>query len=1188
MAIWSRLLGLGVGFSAVMTATGEMVWRGDRLSEWDMGNYRDAAANAAGISGVTEYQAGVTTPYLFSPELNVAAAECNLLEIRLKAASSGRGRLFFAVPGQALADERRIEFTTPGGDDQWHWLRIPLRHAQWTGIIGRLRLDLLFQAGIAVEIAEIRLLKLTGTDGEVLRNPDWQLRDGEDGVEGWRWEADGMRLTQEGNALAAAGTGGFRLIPDPVYPDYVPASGVWRISLEAASGRDMTLEARWRAFDALEREIGDGVLTWQLAGDGVPHPYRGDLEVPPETMKYQLTLAGYAEAAGKTLLSGFSLREIKDVIEWSGEWIQPAPKEQEPDAMFFRYAFVLPSAARRGTLTLTADNFVEAIYLNGERVPLGPNARMYNAADATDVTGFLRQGANVLAIAAANQDSAGGVLADLDVELDDGQMLSLGTSELWQALPEAPDGWQEPDFDSSGWPAAASHGPTGKTAWGHLNKQSRPFSAAAAHQAEGGAAEARFVFNRDHAGMLEYAGKNTGLLHHWTGGIGSLTEEKIGFCRDYGIHWYFGTLTANWGGDYSGVDNFCERLLALDAEAGMNLLIAVDQSHNPEQRAWAEAHPEIWAQDADGNTRFRIHGTDSTVPSWASTVWLDEQCRRVRGLVEHIQAAPYRDRVLGLAPVSGMGFEWMYWGAFDTGGGVYRMDYSPAFRAGFQRWALAKYGTLAELNRRYRTGYAEAGEIALPTVEERDTGDWFGFLDPERSARTIDFREYISTVTAEAILALARTVKETSAGKMLFGTFYGYVTYVLFPSWSETGHFALDRILDAPEVDYLTCLTSYDTRRPGLEGGFMHPEGSFLLHGKTSFVQADTRTHRVSPEAPDAVYSRCADVRESAAVIKREFVNSLIAGCGYEFGYFGNGWIAEDRRLMQIIGRAREIELENTDVNRLDFETSIAVIMDDAASWFTAQKASQHHRLVTLQLPAFAHTGCGVDTFLLSDLERLPNYKCYVFLNTMVMTPEQETHIRETLERDGKVLVFVYAPGITGPDGIRPERVAALTGIAMEVREEEAPAQVTIAAGSRERFGKQYGSREPLGPVFVPQEGEVIGHNGATGLPALVRKQFAGHTVYYSAVPELSWEVLRAAAADAGINIANPNGADATYASDRLLGIHTAAGGHRVLQAPPSYRTKAVELFSGREYPLKDGGFEVELEPMSTVLFRFE
>jgi hypothetical protein len=144
-------------------------------------------------------------------------------------------------------------------------------------------------------------------------------------------------------------------------------------------------------------------------------------------------------------------------------------------ARFFRRAFEVPAGrtVRKARLMAGADNGFSA-WINGR--PAGSGTAWLDP-KVVDVTASARPGRNALAIRAENAPgpeghNPAGLIAGLDMELDDGTVLRVGTDSAWRSSRDQPDGWREPGFDDSAWPAAAELGANGIAPWGKF--ESRP------------------------------------------------------------------------------------------------------------------------------------------------------------------------------------------------------------------------------------------------------------------------------------------------------------------------------------------------------------------------------------------------------------------------------------------------------------------------------------------------------------------------------------------------------------------------------------------------------------------------------------------------------------------------------------------------------------------------------------------
>jgi alpha-L-rhamnosidase len=171
----------------------------------------------------------------------------------------------------------------------------------------------------------------------------------------------------------------------------------------------------------------------------------------------------------------------------------------------FRTTFTLAGQPAGGTIHLFADTRYRLV-INGEVVCHGP-ARFFPARpeyDTVDISPFLRAGKNVIAVTVNSYGcvsfhshvSVGGLIAWGEACDEGGGVAAFATDESWRAMASPghrsdmpsmsfalnpaeyldaralPDGWDEPSFDASSWPAAVPHADPGH--WGPLHERSIP------------------------------------------------------------------------------------------------------------------------------------------------------------------------------------------------------------------------------------------------------------------------------------------------------------------------------------------------------------------------------------------------------------------------------------------------------------------------------------------------------------------------------------------------------------------------------------------------------------------------------------------------------------------------------------------------------------------------------------------
>ena len=647
--------------------------------------------------------------------------------------------------------------------------------------------------------------------------------------------------------------------------------------------------------------------------------------------------------------------------------------------------------------------------------------------------------------------------------------------------------------------------------------------------------------------------------------------------------------------DFSGTDKMIRNYLMANPNGYIIPQLVLDSWLVKSYEKWNKQHPGEMVADPSGKTLIPIQAFRKQVASWGSDAWRAEAKNMFRQWIRHIKRQPYASRVIAFMPVAGLGLEWAYYGTHNK---TY-LDYSEAFRRKFAEFLKTRYKSVGNMNLVWRTNFRSFSQVTLPTPKERNAeAGTFTFIDPSLRQRLIDFREFFSVVTASLIDELGEVAKKATDGRSLYGTYYGYITYSAMKEWNENGHFALYKLMQSPNIDFLVSIARYDTRWIGMAGGFMMPMASMLLNKKLAVVQSDLRTHRSS----ERMFGFTKDLKDSAAVLKREMIMNLINGTSFEFGYFGKGWITMDWRFMQLIKRYVELEKQLAPVKNLfgDSKERLAIIFDENSVNSSIQNSPLYKSGISELLNAAAHSGVGFDCYMLKDLEKIVDkHKVFIFSGTYRLTAKMLKLIRTRLEKNKKVLVYLHAPGILNSKRYDPRRVSKITGIKMLVKNHKvypdtrlfsSKHQISSRIVSGEISGRwSEARREAIGPLFVPQEGKVIGEIIESKTPGVVVKEFRDHTTVYAFSTFMAPSLLQGIAVKAGIPITNSVITDSTRVAGRLVGIHTVKGGEREIVFPVGQDYKQmVDLFSGEKYPLKKNRAKIFLKDFATYLFMAE
>jgi hypothetical protein len=134
---------------------------------------------------------------------------------------------------------------------------------------------------------------------------------------------------------------------------------------------------------------------------------------------------------------------------------------------FFRGQMAVPGSVARAVVRVCADN-AAVLYVNGKEA--GSTGRWEEPLEF-DVTSLVREGSNVLAVRATNATDApspAGLLVEWRVEPRDGKPLTGSADSAWKWAADGSKGWQEADFDDSGWKPAVVAGRHGDAPWGRV------------------------------------------------------------------------------------------------------------------------------------------------------------------------------------------------------------------------------------------------------------------------------------------------------------------------------------------------------------------------------------------------------------------------------------------------------------------------------------------------------------------------------------------------------------------------------------------------------------------------------------------------------------------------------------------------------------------------------------------------
>jgi len=477
LSIAALLLATSCGFAAE-----DLIWRFDTdgdLEGWTPANFESVEVADGVLRGVTQYDC-----QLLSPELNIAADEYTVAEFRVASTVTGSGEVFFARPDESFSDARKATHQVYAGEQPRVYRSQVGAQPDWTGTIQRIRLDILNPAGAQIALDYIRI---TNAPRGIV--PNWSFEDDFDGdgvPDAWTIEAADSAWTAENavqgdRALMIAARGPDRTAATASTDLLIDRTGLYEFDATIArrQGRMRTVGAQIAFRDVFERPLSDSTVTIsrRRTDDAGAEHLSAQFEVPRLAAAATLTLQVEGGDA-RVWWDAIDLRHIADLPapcerpleSWRGEWIWAGATLGQDDApAYLRKRFELPVPPERLTSAmaqLTADDQYE-LWVNGVMLSESLDPDGWRTPETVDLRPHLMRGANVIAVAARDVQSAEGLLFEASI-LWGRKAFEIVSDDSWRAVGEALEGWNGPGFDDSAWPAAAVIAAGGSPPWGDV------------------------------------------------------------------------------------------------------------------------------------------------------------------------------------------------------------------------------------------------------------------------------------------------------------------------------------------------------------------------------------------------------------------------------------------------------------------------------------------------------------------------------------------------------------------------------------------------------------------------------------------------------------------------------------------------------------------------------------------------
>lgn len=570
--------------------------------------------------------------------------------------------------------------------------------------------------------------------------------------------------------------------------------------------------------------------------------------------------------------------------------------------------------------------------------------------------------------------------------------------------------------------------------------------------------------------------------------------------------------------------------------------------------------------------------------SFSSEVWKQRGGEALGEFIRFCERE-YGDHIIGYHLTAGFFGEWSYsWVPALS-------DASEPQRRAFADW----------LQRRYPAQTIDPAAVTVPLDRTRTT-DQSCLFDPAQDRRTIDYLLFHSEAMATALAHFAQVAKATLRDlkrKKICGAFYGYSFKNMNrpANFCNQGHAALDLVLRSPDVDFVCAPYAYTGRETGNMYQAQVCAATLRLHGKLYLCEEDTFTFRAKRESNRHV---CATREDTIHVFRRNLLGILRDNGGAWYMDCGgngplvpggqvDGWY-RDEELMRNFTAMQRLATRVLQSPDRTTDAQVALILSDEGVAHLRHDEALPDALLVRQWLELGKIGAPFDCYRSEDLPRLveqswaKNYRLIIFLSAFALPAPLRALIDTRLKRDGRTLLFVYAPGLITPAGFSTDAMRALTGLQLSIRRDS---EHLLASCTLTGERVHYGTERMINPILSGADpaAEVHGTFLNSGDPAFLRRDFGTWCSVWSGAPAVPATVLRHLAREAGVHVFSAAG-DQVLTLRGYLAIHAASAGERMIRLRRP--ADIFDAFSGERVAQDAGEIRTRLGFGETKVWRLE
>jgi hypothetical protein len=619
-----------------------------------------------------------------------------------------------------------------------------------------------------------------------------------------------------------------------------------------------------------------------------------------------------------------------------------------------------------------------------------------------------------------------------------------------------------------------------------------------------------------------------------------------------------------------------------------------------------DAVPELWQKNHPEAMSILSNGQPGLGPSAASEPFACISETLIKRYIEHFENSIFKDRIMGYHVANGRSYEWLSWNWLQKEEKIFD-DYSEPMLIKFRQWLEKKYlCNVDALRDAWKDGKVTFETANIPTLVRR--------LKSNENFQVPDYHACYAQSWADLAMRFCHTAKDAVNRSKVIGIFHGYLflnchnTYI-----QQIGHLAFSKLLKSPDIDIYFAPYCYENR--GVRGCHFPQvcESSLVLHNKMFIDQIDTRTSIVDPKQPQ--WGQSDSIEESLDIMKRDIGASITHGSSYYWFdmeshvYESNGthWYDHPElksMLKKLTDLSNDALLQDTRSN-----AEIALFVDEESYLREKPDRAFHSLYITAQRQyELDKIATPFDSYLLSDLPNIRDYKFYIFLNAFVPSDKVLSSLKRRIYKTGATSLWFYSPMCYDEMSPAPEKTAEKIGIKLAMDRKKDFIHIDIVdhehpytAGLEHGFN--YGSdidpasyikttaffpnsREEFkfSPIFYSSDpqAQTLGVIRANKQPGLVTTKWGAGNVVYSAAPLMPAKLIRNIASESGVHIYSEDD-DLVYANNIFLFITSRTSGMKKLKLPST--CNITDALSGEKISMNCQEFSISMNKNETRIF---